>query len=189
MFLKKDNANIKINIKIHSIIIHQKRLLQMKNILFVSLLSCFMLTAFCQAKKNGAAPELSLPATDSKTINLSDLKGKVVIVDFWASWCAPCRENNPHLTKLYNKYHDKGLEILSVSLDTNESNWKEAIVQDNLKWLQVNDNRGWNAQSAIAYNVEGIPSMFLVDKKGIIREINLFGWRLEDEVKSLLKKQ
>ena len=160
----------------------------MKYFISVCLLIAISVTSFAQAKKNDAAPELSLPATDNSTINLSDLKGKVVLLDFWASWCEPCREDNPHLVKLYKKFHDKGLEILSVSLDSNENNWKQALAQDGMGWLQVNDNKGWNAPSALAFNVGAIPTMFLIDKKGIIREINLIGWRLEDEIKSLLKK-
>ena len=160
----------------------------MKPVFLAFMLSSSMLSLFSQAKQNEVAPELSLPSPDSQIIHLSDLKGKVVVLDFWASWCEPCRTNNPHLVKMYKKYHDKGLEIFSVSLDTSASSWKQAVTQDNMEWLQVNDNKGWNAPSAIAYNVEGIPSLFLIDKKGIIREINLFGWRLESEIKSLLKK-
>ena len=147
-----------------------------------------MLTAFSQAKKNMAAPELSLPSTDNKIINLSELKGKVVILDFWASWCEPCRENNPHLVKLYKKYHDKGFEILSVSLDSNSADWKKAIAQDKMEWLQVNDSRGWNAACVTTFDVEAIPTMFLINKKGIVSDINLIGWRLEEKIKSLLKK-
>jgi peroxiredoxin len=160
----------------------------MKQILITVLLSFILLSVFSQAKKNEPAPDLSLPSTDSKIITLSNLKGKVVVLDFWASWCEPCRMNNPNLLKLYKKYHDKGLEILSISLDSNAINWKQAVTQDKMEWLQANDDKGWNATSTVAYNVEAIPSLYLIDKKGIIREINLFGWRLDSEIKSLLKK-
>ncbi len=162
----------------------------MKYFICVLLLSGVSIATFSQqAKKNQLAPELSLPALDNKPIQLSGLKGKVVLVDFWASWCEPCRMNNPHLSKLYKKYHEKGLEILSVSLDSNENNWKQAVQQDKLEWLQVNDNKGWNAPSASLFNVEAIPSLYLIDKQGIIREINLFGWQLESAIRSLLKKK
>jgi thiol-disulfide isomerase/thioredoxin len=188
IFLNTIDDGSEINIKILTIIVHKKRLLQMKRLLSILLLSCFALAAFSQPKKDGVAPEVSLPTPDSKIINLSELKGKVVVLDFWASWCPPCRENNPHLAKLYKKYHDKGFEILSVSLDTSATAWKQAIAEDKMEWLQVNDDKGPLAPTPIAYNVGGIPSMYLIDKKGIIREINLFGWQLESEVKSLLKK-
>jgi peroxiredoxin len=161
----------------------------MKHFLYSVLFCCSVLSNFAQAKLNQAAPEFSLPSPDSKMIGLSDLKGKVVLIDFWASWCEPCRENNPHLVKLYKKFHADGFEILGVSLDTNEASWKQAIVQDNLQWNQVNDNKGWSGPSTVSYNVEAIPSMILIDKKGIIREINLIGWRLEDRIKSLLKSK
>jgi peroxiredoxin len=160
----------------------------MRGILLFGFISSVVISACAQAKKNQPAPEISLPAPGSNIIHLSDLKGSVVVLDFWASWCPPCRENNPHLAKLYKKYHDRGLEILSISLDSNEDSWKQAIAQDNLVWLQVNDNKGWNAPSIMAYDVGAIPTMFLIDKKGIIRERDLVGWRLEDEIKHLLRK-
>jgi len=160
----------------------------MKQIFITASLCCIILTVFSQAKKNDAAPDLSLPSTDNKIIKLSDLKGKVVVVDFWASWCEPCRMNNPNLLKLYRKYHDKGLEILSISLDSNADDWRRAVTQDKMEWLQANDDKGWNSPSTATYNVEAIPSLYLIDKKGVIREINLFGWRLDSEIKSLLKK-
>ena len=161
----------------------------MKKLLCSVLFFLSLMTTFAQVKINDAAPDLTLPSSEGKMIGLSDLKGKVVLIDFWASWCEPCRENNPHLIKLYKKFHADGLEILGVSLDTNEASWKHAIAQDNLQWWQANDNKGWSGPSTVSYNVEAIPTMFLIDKKGIIREINLIGWRLEDRIKSLLKNK
>jgi thiol-disulfide isomerase/thioredoxin len=162
----------------------------MKQLIAVLLLFGLAIASLAQpAQKNQAAPDLSLPGMDDKPIQLSGLKGKVVLLDFWASWCEPCRMTNPHLVKLYKKYHDKGLEILSVSLDSNQNNWKQAVAQDKMDWLQVNDNKGWNAPSAALYDVGAIPSSFLIDKQGTIRQVNMFGWQLESEIKSLLKKK
>jgi peroxiredoxin len=133
------------------------------------------------------APGVSLPGMDGKMVRLADLKGTVVLIDFWASWCGPCRRNNPHLVKLYKKYHEKGLEILGVSLDENGQDWKGAVQQDGLGWLQVNDNKGWNAASAAIYGVDAIPASFLIGKDGVVRGVDLVGWELESEIKRLLK--
>jgi peroxiredoxin len=160
----------------------------MKNLLFASLMMLSSEYIFSQAKINGTAPEISLPDMKGEMVNLSSFKGKVVIVDFWASWCGPCRRNNPHLVKFYKKYHPKGLEILGVSIDSNQDAWKAAVQQDKLEWTQVNDNKGWDASSAGAYGVDAIPASFLIDKNGVIHSVNHVGWQLEVEVKDLLKK-
>jgi peroxiredoxin len=133
------------------------------------------------------APDLTLPDANGHPVQLSSLKGSLVLIDFWASWCGPCRHNHPHLVKLYHKYHPKGLQILGVSVDENPDAWRAAIEQDRLTWLQVNDNKGWNAPTATAYGVNEIPASFLVDKDGIVQGINLVGWGLESKIKSLLK--
>ncbi|MFI5194174.1 MAG: peroxiredoxin family protein [Chitinophagales bacterium] len=143
--------------------------------------------AFSQMTTGNTATEISLPDGDGNLTSLSALKGKVVLIDFWASWCGPCRRNNPHLVKLYQKYHGKGLEIYGVSLDNDHLSWKEAVVHDKLSWIQVIDDKGWDAPSASAYGVEMIPSSFLVDKEGVIRKINVEGPKLEKEIKALLK--
>jgi peroxiredoxin len=160
----------------------------MNKFCFAFVLILFVMDGFSQIRQGQAAPDLSLPDANGNMIHLADLKGKVVLIDFWASWCGPCRKNNPHLVKLYNKYHPKGLEIFGVSIDDNETQWKEAIQRDQLNWIQVNDSKGWDAPSALAYHVDAIPASFLVDKNGIVQEINLVSWALEMEVKSLLKK-
>jgi peroxiredoxin len=143
--------------------------------------------AFSQMTTGNAATEISLPDRDGNLTSLSALKGKVVLIDFWASWCGPCRRNNPHLVRLYKKYHGKGLEIYGVSLDNDHSSWKEAVEHDKLGWIQVIDDKGWDASSALAYGVEMIPSSFLIDKTGVIRKVNAEGWPLEVEIKALLK--
>ncbi|HVY74358.1 MAG TPA: TlpA disulfide reductase family protein [Puia sp.] len=133
------------------------------------------------------AADLSLPDLNGKLVKLSDLRGKVVLIDFWASWCGPCRKNNPRLARLYHKYHDKGLEIYGVSLDDEPDDWKSAVEHDRMNWIQVIDSRGWDAQSARIYNVDMIPSSFLVDRQGVIRAVNMEGGELETAIKSLLK--
>jgi peroxiredoxin len=146
------------------------------------------MTGFSQVKSGHSATEISLPDSSGNIVRLSDLKGKVVLVDFWASWCGPCRNNNPHLTRLYNKYHPEGLQILGVSIDNDQESWRKAILQDKLQWIQVNDNKGWDGPAATNYEVNAIPASFLVDKEGVVRKIGLMGRALESEIKFLLKK-
>jgi peroxiredoxin len=160
----------------------------MKAVLLLIFTLVIAMEANSQIKPGQLAPELSLPDTHGNLVQLSHLRGKVILIDFWASWCAPCRRNNPNLVKLYRKYHDLGLEIYGISIDNNEDHWKEAVQKDKMDWIQVNDDRGWDASSAIAYGIDAIPASFLVDKQGIIRQMDLSGRHLEIEVKSLLKK-
>lgn len=145
------------------------------------------MSGFSQVRPGQQAPELTLPDRSSNMIHLSDLKGKVVLIDFWASWCGPCRKNNPHLVRLYNKYHNRGLEILGVSIDIDEDAWKEAIRHDKLEWLQVIDKKGWDAASTLVYGVDAIPASFLVDKNGVIQKTDLSPGNLESEIRALLK--
>jgi peroxiredoxin len=143
---------------------------------------------FSQPRVNDLAPEISLPNMGGETVTLSSLKGKVVLIDFWASWCGPCRKNNPHLVKFYKKYHTKGLEIIGISIDQDADAWKKAVEKDKLLWIQLNDNKGWSASSTNAYHVDAIPASFLIDKKGVIHSIDFVGQELETEVKLLLKE-
>lgn len=133
------------------------------------------------------APEIALNTPEGKQLTLSSLKGKVVLIDFWASWCGPCRKSNPQLVQLYNKYKNKGFTILSVSLDTEAANWKAAIAQDGLIWPNhVSDLRGWETPLTSIYGFNAIPHTVLVDAKGNIIEIGLRDSALEQKLEELL---
>ncbi len=132
------------------------------------------------------APEISMNNPNGKKISLSNYKGKYVLIDFWASWCKPCRNANPHMVKMYNKFKDKNFEILGVSLDKKKSKWVQAIQNDGLKWPQVSDLKGWNSRAAQKYNVKSIPATFLVNPKGEIIATNLRGQTLENKLEQVL---
>jgi peroxiredoxin len=126
-----------------------------------------------------AAPEIFLPDTATNFVKLSSLRGKIVLLDFWASWCGPCRRENPQVVKIYERFKDKGLVILSVSLDESKQNWTNAIKKDKLPWLHVSDLRGWKSIAASHYGVQSIPQTFVLDKEGNIIGKNLRGEALE----------
>ena len=150
-------------------------------ILFVTI------AANAQPKQGYPAAEIALPTAKGDTIRLSSLKGKVVLLDFWASWCRPCRTANRGLAKIYNKYKSKGFEIYSVSIDTEKDEWVKAIRQDKIKWLQVNDPGKWDAKTAIDWNIYGLPTTFLIDKEGVLLAMDLEGEALEKAVKELVE--
>lgn len=132
------------------------------------------------------APDISLPNTNGKAVNLSSLKGKYVLIDFWAAWCGPCRQENPNIVAAYNKFKNKGFEIYGVSLDDNKEKWLNAIEKDKLTWINVSDLGGWQSSAAKLYNVTAIPKNFLLDKQGKIIAKNLRGKALEDKLKELM---
>jgi thiol-disulfide isomerase/thioredoxin len=132
------------------------------------------------------APSFDQPDIDGHTVSLSSFKGKYVLVDFWASWCGPCRAENPAVLKAYKNYHDKGLFILAVSLDDKKEDWLAAVKKDGLPWTQVSDLRGWKNSVATDYGIRGIPMNFLLDKDGTIIAKGLRGEDLEKKLSALL---
>lgn len=134
----------------------------------------------------GMAPEIALKTLEGKDLKLSSLRGKIVLIDFWASWCGPCRRENPNVVNVYNKYRDKGFEILGVSLDDNADKWKAAIAKDGLTWKHVSDLKGWQSIAAQTYKVNSIPFTVLLDKNGRIIAKGLRGAELERKLSELL---
>jgi peroxiredoxin len=133
------------------------------------------------------APEIALSDTTGNPIPLSSLRGKYVLLDFWASWCGPCRMENPNVVRMYNKFKDKGFAIYSVSLDQTKGNWTKAIRNDNLTWTHVSDLKYWQSAAAQQYGVQAIPATFLLDKEGKIIAKNLRGDALEQKLEEILK--
>lgn len=128
------------------------------------------------------APEIALPGPDGEIVKLSSLKGKYVMVEFWAEWCKPCRIENPNVVRAYNQYRDKGFEIFGVSLDKTKEKWLKAINDDGLIWIHVSDLKGWKSEGARIYNVSSIPASFLLDQKGVIIAKNLRGDALHQKL-------
>jgi peroxiredoxin len=133
-------------------------------------------------------PEITLPNPEGKSISLSSTRGSVVLLDFWASWCAPCRQENPNLVKAYELYHKKGFQIFQVSLDKTKDAWEKGIKDDNLgKWIHVSDVQYWNSIVVPLYKIESIPTNFLLDKDGRIIASNLRGEQLQIKLAEIFK--
>ncbi|MBS9463416.1 AhpC/TSA family protein [Flagellimonas sp. 389] len=134
----------------------------------------------------GIAPEFSAPTPNGELLALSDVKGKLTLIDFWAAWCRPCRAENPNIVSVYNKYHEKGLNVIGVSLDARAEDWTKAIENDGLAWNHISNLKRFQDPVAQLYNINAIPAAFLIDENGVIVAKDLRGPALEQKVAELL---
>lgn len=157
----------------------------MKKIILIIIGLLATVLSEAQLQIGSAAPDIALPDSKDNMVKLSSFMGKVVLIDFWASWCVPCRTENPYIAKLYKKYRENGFEVFAVSLDTKKEAWLKAIKKDKLSYTLVMDNSGWYSKTAEQYFVDQIPTNFLLDRTGKIVAINLEGKALFDMVKKI----
>ncbi len=146
-----------------------------------------LVNAFGPTAEGAMAPDIKLLSPQGDSVALSSLRGKVVLIDFWASWCGPCRKENPNVVKLYNRFKDKGFEIYSVSLDSDKKRWEAAIAKDGLNWYHVSDLKGWKSSAGQLYGVHSIPQTFLIDQEGRIIKAGLRSHQLEQVLTQLLQ--
>ena len=155
-----------------------------------SSMGAYLAQYLLESKKNAVGsllPDFSQPDTSGIAVSLSSLKGKYVLIDFWASWCGPCRQENPNVVEAFNRFKNKNFTILGVSLDKTKQAWQDAIRMDNLTWTHVSDLQGWNNAVALQYQILSIPQNILVDPDGKIVGKNLRGAQLERKLARVLK--
>jgi len=145
-----------------------------------------LLNAHTVTALGAVAPNFTLKDVNGKPVSLSDYKGKLVLVEFWASWCSPCRAESPNLLKQYAAFKDKGFEILGVSVDSDKAKWLEAIKKDGLTWTQVSDLKGWDNDARKVYGISGVPANFLISREGKIIGNHLMGEELNKKLAELL---
>lgn len=133
------------------------------------------------------APEFALPDTAGVSVSLSDFRGKYVLLDFWASWCPPCRRENPNVVKAFNEYKDKNFTVVGISLDKDKSKWLKAIADDNLTWTHLSDLKYWDSEIPALYGVRGIPANVLLDPDGVIIAKNITGEDLHKKLEEVIK--
>ena len=146
-----------------------------------------MIDAYKTVALGKVPPDFTQTTPEGKNISLSSLKGKYVLVDFWASWCGPCRRENPNVVKTYNQFKDKDFEIFGVSYDTKKPNWEKAIKDDGLAWYQVSDLLGWKNATSELYGIKAIPANLLLDRDGKIIAKNIFGKKLTEKLSEVFK--
>jgi thiol-disulfide isomerase/thioredoxin len=159
-----------------------------KLLFFISILFIGLSKSYSQPRQGDVAVEIALPSVTGDTLKLSSFKGKVILLDFWASWCMPCRFANKGMGKLYSKYKDKGFEIFSVSLDNESGDWMKAIKDDKITWKQVISYGGWSAPTALQWGIVALPTSYLIDQEGRLIAMDLEGRRLEKALKTMLDK-
>lgn len=164
----------------------------MRNILVTGIIACLFFS--CQNNSQAynverVAPDFTLNTIDNRPIKLSEFykNKKVVLIDFWASWCNPCRKENSYIVEAYQLFKDKGFDIIGVSLDDDRLKWSKAIIEDGITWTQISELKRWNSEVRKLYNVNSIPSNFLVDSTGKIIAVNLHGESLKEKLNELLK--
>ena len=157
--------------------------------IITSLFFSFLFSAAinAQPKQGQLAADIALPSVNGDTIKLSSLKGKVVLLDFWASWCPPCRKEMPGLVETYKKYSKKGFEIVGVSLDKDKDAWLGGVKEMKMEWKQLSDLKFWDSEGAAIYGVNSIPHTVLFDKEGIIVAKDLHGDALNAKLAELIK--
>ena len=134
-----------------------------------------------------AAPDFTLKTIEGKNLNLVEQRGEIIVLNFWASWCGPCRQENPNLVKTYEKFNPKGFKIFAVSLDEDKESWLKAIEKDSLNWEHVSDLKGQRNEASLIYGINGIPDNFLIAENGEIIGRNLRGEKLNQKLKEILE--